>query len=523
MNAIPESNKSAQNHSIYDVIISGAGPVGLFLACELALAQCSVLILEKAAHPHSPLKQLPFGIRGLSAPTIEALYRRGLLKELSLHKRVKNPHATSPAEQGPQPERQVGHFAGIPFYENNINTSQWKYRLPGATDTSLLSEMEELETVLARRAATLGVVIRRGLAITGFHQTGEGVTVQSGDQSFKGKWLVGCDGSRSVVRKAGGFEFAGTEPEFTGYSARVDIADPEKLRPGRNVTPTGMYLQSQPGYVIIQDFDAGTFHHSKKPVTPEHLQEVLRRISNTDVTISALHIATTWTDRARQATTYRNGRVLLAGDAAHIHAPLGGQGLNLGLGDAMNLGWKLAATIREKAPEGLLESYYTERHPIGAQVLDWSRAQVAIMKPDPGARALYAIVRDLMDTRDGTTYIAGRVWGIFTHYHRDGDHPLAGHSVPNFEFEDGTTVGGLMHDGHGILLDFDRNASLKTWAGEYGNRIRYISGSVKDRLALSAVLIRPDGIIAWATDNDPDCDELQKAADRWFVGNDKTT
>jgi 2-polyprenyl-6-methoxyphenol hydroxylase-like FAD-dependent oxidoreductase len=510
-----ESRKSTQNHSIHDVIISGAGPVGLFLACELALFKCSVLILEKAESPYSPLKQLPFGIRGLSAPTIEALYRRGLLQELEVHKRVKNPHSN--AVQGPR--RQAGHFAGIPFHDGNIDTSQWRYRLPGSTDTSLISEMEELETVLSRRAATLGVEIRRGLAITDFHQTAEGVTVQSGDQSFKGKWLVGCDGSRSVVRKAGGFEFAGTEPEFTGYSTQVDIADPEKLSPGRNVTPTGMYLQSQPGYLMIQAFDGGAFHHSEKPVTREHVQEVLRRVSNTDVTVSALHIATTWTDRARQATTYRNGRVLLAGDAAHIHAPLGGQGLNLGLGDAMNLGWKLAATIQEKAPEGLLDSYYTERHPIGAQVLDWSRAQVAIMKPVPYARALNAIIRDLMNTRDGATYIAGRVGGVFTHYHLGGDHPLVGHSVPNFELEDGASIGGFMHDGQGILLDFDRNASLKTLASEYGDRIRYISGSAKDRLGVSAVLIRPDGIIAWASDNDPDGSELQKAAARWFVCN----
>jgi len=247
------------------------------------------------------------------------------------------------------------------------------------------------------------------------------------------------------------------------------------------------------------------------------VQEVLRRVSNTDVTISALHIATTWTDRARQATTYRNGRILLAGDAAHIHSPLGGQGLNLGLGDAMNLGWKLAATIREKAPEDLLDSYYTERHPIGAQVLDWSRAQVAIMKPDPNARALNAIVRDLMNTRDGATYIAGRVWGVFTHYNLGDDHPLAGHSVPNFELEDGAGIGELMHDGQGILLDFDMNDSLKTLAGEYGDRIRYISVSAKNRLEVSAVLIRPDGIVAWASDNDPDCSELQKAAARWFV------
>ncbi|MGY0036747.1 FAD-dependent monooxygenase [Pedobacter sp. NJ-S-72] len=346
MKATLENEKSAQNNSIPDVIISGAGPVGLFLACELALAKCSVLILEKAENPRSPLKQLPFGMRGLSAPTIEALYRRGLLKELELHKRVKNPHATPASGKGQQTRRQLGHFAGIPFYEDNIDTSQWKYRLSGSTETNILTEMEELETVLTRRAEALGVEIKRGIAITDFHQTGEGVTVQSGDQSFQSKWLVGCDGSRSVVRKAGGFEFAGTEPEFTGYSTQVEIADPEKLNPGRNVTPTGMYLQSQPGYLIMQDFDAGAFHNSEKPITLEHVQEVLRRVSNTDVTVSALDIATTWTDRARQATAYRNGRVLLAGDAAHIHAPLGGQGLNLGLGDAMNLGWKLAATIQ---------------------------------------------------------------------------------------------------------------------------------------------------------------------------------
>jgi 2-polyprenyl-6-methoxyphenol hydroxylase-like FAD-dependent oxidoreductase len=409
----------------------------------------------------------------------------------------------------------VGHFAGIPFHDGDIDTSQWTYRLPSSTETSLISEMEELEVVLSRRAEALGVEIRRGLSVTDFHQAEDGVTVQSGNQTFEGQWLVGCDGSRSVVRKAGGFEFAGTEPEFTGYTAKVDIADPQKLKSGRNVTTAGMYLQSQPGYLVIQDFDGGAFHRAGTPITREHVQEVLRRISNTDVTINALHIATTWTDRARQATTYRNGRVLLAGDAAHIHAPLGGQGLNLGLGDAMNLGWKLAATIRKNAPEGLLDSYQTERHPIGARVLDWSRAQVAIMRPDPQAHALNAIIRDLMNTRDGATYFAGRVWGVFTNYDLGGGHPLVGHSVPNFEFEDSATIGELMRDGRRVLLDFDGNPSLKNLANEDGGRIKYVSGRAKEQLGLSAALIRPDGIIAWASDNDPDCSELQKAAARW--------
>jgi 2-polyprenyl-6-methoxyphenol hydroxylase-like FAD-dependent oxidoreductase len=498
----------------HDVIISGAGPVGLFLACELALAKCSVLILEKAENPHSPLKQLPFGIRGLSAPTIEALYRRGLLKELEVHKRLKDPHKTSAPVKGPH--RQGGHFAGIPFRDGNIDTSQWRYRLPSSTDTNLLSEMQELESVLARRAEALGVEIKRGLALTGFCQTEDGVTVQSAGQSFQGKWLVGCDGSRSVVRKAAGFEFAGTEPEFTGYSAQIDIADPEKLSPGRNLTPTGMYFQSQPGYLVMVEFDGGAAHHSE-PATLEDVQKVLRRVSNTNVTINALDTVTTWTDRARQATTYRNGRVLLAGDAAHIHAPLGGQGLNLGLGDAMNLGWKLAATVHKKAPEDLLDTYHTERYPLGSQVLDWSRAQVAIMRPDPDARALNAIVRDLIDTRDGATYIAGRVWGVSTHYDLGGGHPLVGYSIPNFEFEDGSRIGELMLYGQGILLDFDKNTSLKTLASEYGERIKYVSGRAKEQFGLSAVLVRPDGMIAWASDKDADRGELQLFAARWFV------
>ena len=505
--------ETAPNQLVYDVLIAGAGPVGLFLAGELALANCSVLLLEKAENPHSPLKQLPFGIRGLNAPTIEALYRRGLLPKLELHKRLQNPHLPV----GPGLRRQAGHFAGIPFYDDDIDTAQWKFRLPSSTATSLLSEIAELETVLASRAEALGVTIRRGLALTAVEQTADEVAVRAGDHSFRGKWLVGCDGSRSVVRKAGGFEFAGTEPAFTGYSVQVDLADPEKLRPGRNLTATGMYLQSQPGYLAIQDFDGGAFHDAHQPITLAHMQQVLRRISTTDVTIEALHLATTWTDRARQATTYRSGRLLLAGDAAHIHSPLGGQGLNLGLGDALNLGWKLAATIRGQAPTGLLDSYTTERHPIGAQVLDWSRAQVALMSPSPQGRALNAIVRDLLDTRDGATYVAGRVWGISMHYPLGGNHPLVGHSAPNFEFADGTTLGELLRAGRGLLLDFAGSASLQAWASDYGDQVHYVSGRANEQPALRAALLRPDGIVAWATATDPDYDQLQQAAAQWFA------
>ncbi|MEO3402786.1 FAD-dependent monooxygenase [Mucilaginibacter sp. CAU 1740] len=503
---------TTQNQNRYDVIIAGAGPVGLFLACELALAKCSVLILEKAESSNTQLKQLPFGVRGLSAPSIEALYRRGLLDELEIHKTLKNPHQH--AKQGAQ--RQIGHFAGIPFTEGNVDMTKWEHRLESSPDVSLMTTMEEMETVLARRAESLGVDIKRGYAITDFQQADAGVTVQSGDSVFQSKWLVGCDGARSVVRKLGNFEFAGTEPEFTGYSTRVDIADPEKLKPGRNVTERGMYLQSQPGFVVIQDFDGGAFHASEQPITLQHVQEVLRRVSGTDVTLTALHIATTWTDRARQATDYRNGRVFLAGDAAHIHAPLGGQGLNLGLGDAMNLGWKLAATIHRSAPEGLLDTYYAERFPVGMKVLDWSRAQVAIMKPDAWSRALYSIISDVMNTHDGATYFAGRVWGIHTHYDLGSNQPWLGYSVPNFELEDGKTIGELMGDGKGLLIDFGSDDSLKALVAESGDHIRYLAGCAKNQLGLSSVLVRPDGIIAWTSQDNRDTNGLLRAIVRWF-------
>lgn len=200
----------------------------------------------------------------------------------------------------------------------------------------------------------------------------------------------------------------------------------------------------------------------------------------------------------------------MAGDAAHIHAPLGGQGLNLGLGDAMNLGWKLAATIHHTAPEGLLDSYETERRPIGEQVLDWSRAQVAIMKPDPQSRALNAIVRDLLNTRDGATYFAGRVWGIDTHYNLNGAHPLVGYSVPDFEFYDGTRMGDFMHDGKGILLDFEESDKLRTLIEEYNHQVKYVSGPAKEQLGMHAVMIRPDGIIVWVGDGEIDYTALRK-------------
>jgi 2-polyprenyl-6-methoxyphenol hydroxylase-like FAD-dependent oxidoreductase len=504
---------------IHDVVIAGAGPVGLFLACELRLANLSVLVLEQAENPRSPLKRRPFGMRGLWAPSLETFHRRGLLNAIAAPQTAKaepGSSSASTAVQAPQqPRHPAGHFAGILFDTDNIDTSKWTYRLPGPAVTHVAADMEHIESALAARAGTMGVEIRRGFGVEDLEQSDEEVTIRAGGETFRGRWLVGCDGGRSTVRKAGGFEFVGTDPEFTGYSVQVGIADPDQLRPGRTYTPTGMYSQTQPGTIAMVDFDGGAFHRTQ-PVTLEHVQAVLRHIAGVDVTLTALELATTWTDRACQATAYRKGRVLLAGDAAHIHSPLGGQGLSLGFGDAMNLGWKLAATIRGDAPAGLLDSYSSERHPVGAQVLDWSRAQVALMRPSRHSRALEAIIRDLIDTRDGATYFAERVWGFSLRYDLGGGHPLVGRSAPDFELVDGTRLGEHLRNGRGLLLDFDARSSLQALASRWRGRIIYVASDARDRLGLSAVLARPDGVVAWAGEAAPNHEEVAQAASRWF-------
>ena len=325
-----------------------------------------------------------------------------------------------------------------------------------------------------------------------------------------------CDGGRSTVRKQAGFAFVGTEPAFTGYSVQVELAEPSLLPLGRHYTASGMFTQWQPGTIALADFDGGAFHRTQ-PITREHVEAVLRRVSGTNVTVKAMSLASTWTDRAHQATTYRQGRVLLAGDAAHIHSPLGGQGLNLGLGDALNLGWKLAATVRGDAPDGLLDSYTVERHPIGARILDWTRAQVGLMRPDRQSRALQAIVRDLLDTRDGATYFAERLWGVSLRYELGEGHPLVGRSCPDFELQDGTRVGERLRAGNGLLLDFERQPSLQALDGRWGDRVTYVACDARDRLGLRALLVRPDGFVAWASDSASDANEVTRATARWFA------
>ncbi|WP_235577841.1 FAD-dependent monooxygenase [Rhodanobacter sp. Root561] len=511
----PGKRNAVLNH---DVVIAGAGPVGLFLACELRLAGTSVLVLERAEDSRSPLKQSPFGMRGLWAPSTDAFYRRGMLDDILMTQEASVGFGSGASAMGrgtERPRRPAGHFAGIQFDYDNIDTSKWPYRLPGSPIANVASDMEHIEGGLAARAVAMGVEIRRGMVVDGFESCEDGVMVRAGGETFHAQWLVGCDGARSAVRKAGGFEFVGTDPEFTGYSVQVEVADPEQLRPGRNYTATGMYAQGQPGDIAMVEFDGGAFHRTR-PLTLERVQAVLRRIAGVDVTLTAFKVGTTWTDRACQATTYRKGRVLLAGDAAHIHSPLGGQGLNLGFGDAMNLGWKLGATIRGDASDALLDSYESERHPVAARVLDWSRAQVALMRPSRNSRALEAIMRDVIDTRDGATYFAERVWGVSLRYELGSSHPLVGRSAPDFELVDGRKLGEILRSGKGLLLDFEAGAPLRSLASRWNRRLTYVASDVNDRLGLSAVLVRPDGFVAWVGGGCSDHDEIRQAASRWF-------
>jgi len=410
----------------------------------------------------------------------------------------------------------LGHFAGMALDPDKVDPTALPYRLPGPATNDLMTNLEAVEAVLSERTAKLGVQVTRGVTVSAIEQAGATVVARAGDHEYVARWLVGCDGGRSAVRRLAGFAFVGTEPQFTGYAAVATIADPRQLRPGFNLTPTGMYLRTPfEGHLGIMDFDGGAFDRSQPP-TREHLQAVLRRVSGTDVTLRDVRLASSFTDRAMQATTYRRGRVLLAGDAAHIHSPLGGQGLNLGIGDAMNLGWKLAATVHGYAPDGLLDTYTGERHPIGARVLDWSRAQVAVIRPGSHAPALQGLIRDLIGTRDGATYMFERLSGSSIRYDLGSEQPLVGRNAPDLRLEDGTRLGDLMQDGRGVALDFSTDRRLYGPATGWANRVRYVAGMARNDLGLGAVLVRPDGIVAWSGDRDADRDAFERAARRWF-------
>ena len=512
----------------YDVIIAGAGPVGLFLACELALAKASVLVVERDLETDSLWKVAPLGRRGLNTIATEHFYRRGLLSKVV--------DTDRPAFfQEAAGTKIAGHFAGIMLNADKLELNRWEYRLPGPALKPGPTTIQRVETALIDRAESLGVTIIRGNGVTKIAaQDEDSVTIEAGEnQSFRGKWLVGCDGGRSAVRKAAGFDFVGTRAKFTGYAVQCDWADPDKVKPGFHHAKAGMYIVS-PNSLHIMDFDCGAFDRTQEIII-DHLGSILSNVSGMpdmkDMEISKIHIASAFTDRCKQATDYRKGRIMLAGDAAHIHSPIGAQGLNLGLGDAMNLGWKLAATLRQEAESGgvpadlsLLDTYKSERHPVGEWALDWTRAQVSTMQPNEYGAAIRTLVKDLIDTTDGTNLLIDRHWGLSQRYDLGDEeahkHPLVGSSAPDLEMLDGSRLGSKMESGRGLLIDLEDNAVLKHLivGRKCEARVKYISISAIDTRGLRALLIRPDGIVAWLADthSEPNIQAAKTALDKWF-------
>ena len=485
------------------VVIVGAGPVGLVLAGELALAGVRTLVLERLTEIDETIKA---GAIGPIAAT--ALVRRGLGDALAEIRAVVL--AKMSARGGPAKMPTTSHFAGLWKLDAAVGGPPPVDGV-GAMKVEVIPQAV-LERLLDERVRRLGVEIRRGVEVQGFDVDDTGVTVHLADGRVRTGYLVGCDGGRSAVRKAAGFDFPGTDPVITGHQAMVTLDDPDKLEGGWNRTPIGLYVHGPfPGRILTVEFDGPPVDRDAE-VTREELQASLRRVSGTDVAITDVTSATRFTDNARQVTEYRRGRVLLAGDAAHVHSPFGGQGLNLGIGDAMNLGWKLAAVVNGTAKTELLDTYGTERHPVAAAVLANTRAQIALMRPDPHTGALRDLFADLMDLPQVNTHLLSMMAGLDIRY--DDGHPLTGRHCPNIELTDGPDLDELSTPGRALLLDF---TGLTEDPGVPGVRFVAANARAAKALDVSAMLVRPDGYVAWAAPHDAvEPSGLAEAVQRWF-------
>ena len=492
--------------SEHAVVIAGGGPAGMMLAAELALAKVDVAVIER--RPDHVLVGSRAG--GFHSRTIEVLDQRGIADRFLA-------------------EGQVAQAAI--FGTNVLDMSDFPTRHP----YSLGIWQNQIERIMAAWIAELPVQIYYESEVTGFTQDDTGVNVElAGDRSLRARYLVGCDGGRSVIRKAAGIEFPGWDPTRSNLIAEVEVTEEPDLgirHDALGVHGIGrleyeirdgevVYMDRGPVRVTVTEEQVGP---SSEP-TLRDLSEALITVYGTDFGIHNPTWISRFTDMTRQAATYRAGRVLLAGDSAHVHYPAGGQGLSLGVQDAVNLGWKLAQVINGTSPENLLDTYHDERHPIAARALQHTMAQTTLQRQDERMKALIDVVSELASMDEPRKHLAGIISGLDIHYDLGEGHPLLGRRTPDLDLvtADGPLrVFELLHDAKPVLLNLGEPGGfdIAPWA----DRVQLIDASYKGEWELpvlgavtapTAVLIRPDGYVAWV--GEPADPGLPHALTTWF-------